>query len=683
MASIALDTPIESLPMIGESYAKRLFKLNISVVRDLLFHFPHRHEDLSTILPIDQLIPGQTATIRGTVIDIKNIFTKRGAKLQKATIVDETGQIDVTWFNQVYLVETLQKNPQIQLSGKFDLFNHRLSIASPEYESVRPDSTPIHTGRLVPIYPETYGVSSKWLRSRIFPLIKHLPHIADPVPTDILSQENLIPISKAISQIHFPDNHQECEAAKKRLAFDEIFYLQLVSQIRKYAWQSKKIRTPLTLNSKSHQDFINILPFTLTQSQQTVINEIFSDLSQKKPMNRLLQGDVGSGKTVVAAAAMHAAHQNHLKSVMLAPTEILAEQHFQTIKTLLEPLRISCQLITGSTSKKVKQDLSSNSANIIIGTHALLFSDLPKNIGLLIVDEQHRFGVKQRSKLLELSQSPHLLSMTATPIPRTIALSIYGELDLSIIDEMPQGRKPVKTRVVPEAKRQGAYKWIREQMNTKKIQTFVVCPLIDESTSEKLTQVKAVQAEYELLKSQTFSNFNVAMLHGRMKVKEKQATLDDFKAHKSNVLVSTPVIEVGIDIPNANIMLIEAAERFGLAQLHQLRGRVGRGDQTSYCLLFTSDQNSQDISRLKAMEDNHSGFKLAEIDLNLRGPGEMYGLRQHGFSSLKFASFSDQHLVKTTHHYAKTLIQSDPTLEAHPLLKQQIAAVTSESIEPN
>ncbi|MFC1653215.1 ATP-dependent DNA helicase RecG, partial [Patescibacteria group bacterium] len=543
---------------------------------------------------------------------------------------------------------------------------------------------PLHTGRLVPIYPETYGVSSKWIRSRINPLLSQVDtFINDWLPQNIIDQEKLISLKKALKQIHLPEDQKQLDEARKRLAFDELFLLQLASQKRKYLWQHKKLSHPLQVNQEKVLDFISNLPFTLTKAQNQSIKEILKDLGEEQPMNRLLQGDVGSGKTVVAAAAAYVTYLNNLKSIVLAPTEILAQQHFKTLSSTLEPLGLSVELITSSTSKKIKESISKTKADIVVGTHALLYRDIPENLGLLVVDEQHRFGVEQRAKLLKAKKTPHLLAMTATPIPRTVALSVYGELDLSIIDEMPKGRKSVKTWVVSEDKRQNAYQWIEEQISQDDTQAFIVCPLIEESESDLLSNVRSVETEYEYLTKKIYKNLSLGLLHGRMKSKEKQKAVEEFKKKTHQILVSTPVIEVGIDIPNASIILIESSERFGLAQLHQLRGRVGRGDKQSYCLLFTSTKQAQDIKRLKAMETNNSGFKLAELDLKLRGPGEMYGVKQHGFTRLKIANFSDQILIKTTHNHAKELITKNPTLSNYSPLALKLDNLLEKEIEPN
>ena len=684
MSSLSLKTPIDSLPMIGPTYAKRLKKLEINNLESLLYHFPHRHEDSSTILPIAALKPDMQATIKGEVVSAQNIYTKRGKKIQKATLADKSGHIEIIWFNQPFLIPTLKKAHQVQLSGKVSYFGPKLTMTSPSYEVIRKEGSDhtIHTGGLIPVYPETYGVSSKWLRSRINPIINHIDKIVvDWLPKDILDSQSLLDLPTAIKYIHFPENDKQLNSARKRLAFDELFLLQLASQKRKHLWQTKSLSHPLTISQEKILDLISNLPFTLTQAQNKSIKEILSDLSLVNPMNRLLQGDVGSGKTVVAAIGIFATYLNNLTSIVLAPTEILANQHFSTLKAILNPLGLKVELVTGST-KTLKAKSSQLKTDVLVGTHALLHRDIPDNVGLLVVDEQHRFGVEQRALLLKGKKTPHLLSMTATPIPRTVALTAYGELDLSVIDEMPKGRKKIKTWIVPKNKRVGAYQWIEDLIKKDKIQAFIVCPLIEDSESERFAQVKSVETEYKNL-NKIFPNLKLDILHGRMKGADKEKVITKFKQKKTDILVSTPVIEVGIDIPNANIMIIEAAERFGLAALHQLRGRIGRSDIQSYCLLFTSSENTQDSKRLKALKDHHSGFKLAEIDLSLRGPGEMYGLRQHGFASLKIASFSDEKLISTTHKIAKNLISHDPKLLNHKKLNQKLKSLLDREVEPN
>lgn len=684
-----LSTPIKNLFMVGPTYIKRLKNLEINTVEDLLHHYPFRYDDFSKIIPIYQTQIGELVTIRGQVLTCQNIFTKFGKKIQKAVVADNTGQIQVIWFNQLYLPKTLKSGMTVSLSGKVDWFNRQKALVSPEYEILKPTTynlqlTTIHTGRLVPIYSETYGLSSKWLRSRIAPTLNQLyAKIPDWLPDKIKQQNNLINLNDALRQIHFPANQTEIEKAKQRLAFDELFLMQLRAKKQKLFWQKQKIAYIFEVDQEKIRDFITRLPFTLTNSQNLAIKEILHDLNQNKPMNRLLEGDVGSGKTVVAALAMYVAFLNGLQTAFMAPTEILANQHYQTLKILFKPYNINIALITGSrkTQSANHQSSTINHSQIIVGTHALIYNRVKfHQLGLVIIDEQHRFGVEQRAKLIQKGTAPHILTLTATPIPRTIALTLYGDLDLSVLEDMPKGRKIIKTWVVPPHKRTAAYEWIKKMIIKERIQAFIVCPLIEESDHESMQAIKAVKGEFERLKKDVFPNLRLGLLHGKIKAQEKESVMQQFVQQQLDILVATPVVEVGIDIPNAGIMMIEGSERFGLAQLHQLRGRVGRAQQQAYCLLFTSNIDDLNQRRLKSMERLHSGFELAEIDLKFRGPGDIFGIRQHGFAKLKIASFSDLRLIKNTETIAKEVIQH---LNQYPLLKNKLQNYTIKLIEPN
>jgi len=668
---LSLESPISSLPLIGPKYASKLQKLEIHTVRDLLHHYPARYLDRSSFTPISSLdqFLDQPATIVAQIIDFKNIFTKTGKNLQKAIVADASGQLEITWFNQRFLAQSLVPGLTFSFSGKVKLFRSNLSLQAPEFELIKTNSDSVHTGRLVPVYPETAGVSSKWLRSRLKLALENIV-IYDYLPQDIRDSHQLLDLRPALEQIHFPDSTVSLERAKKRLAFDELFLLQLEGAIKRQFWHTQHTKNHLNL-TKDTQAFIKSLPFQLTSAQIKASDEILSDLKLNRPMNRLLEGDVGSGKTVVAAIAMHAVHYNGFQSVLMAPTEILAGQHFQELRKLLSPHGISVGLYTGSTKAKAQHD-------VLVGTHALLYNlHTNKNLALIVIDEQHRFGVQQRATLEKLGSNPHRLTMSATPIPRTIALTLYGDLDVSIIDQMPLARLPVKTWVIPHAKRQKAYAWIDQQIQAYHSQAFVVCPFVDPSDAPELTHVRSATQEFSHLLD-VFPQYNLDLLHGRLSSTDKQAALSRFKAGQTHILVSTPVIEVGIDVPNATIMLIEAAERFGLAQLHQLRGRVGRGDKQSYCLLFSSTDNKTENRRLQALTRYNSGFKLAEIDLKLRGPGEVFGLSQHGFSQLKLAKLSDKTLLDQTRVAATSLIATDPSLQVHPQLAALVNQVSSE-----
>ncbi len=655
-------------------YASRLEKLGIFKLEDLLFHIPFRYEDFSHIYKIADLKPGEIATVQGEIAEIENKYIKKWKTLQKAKIKDDTGILDLLWFNQPFIPKAINKGDILSVSGKVENDGYKTIIKSPDYEVIFNNKT-IHTGRLVPIYPETRGVSSKWLRRQVYKLISELENIEEYLPENILSKNNLLNLKSAISEIHFPNSLENAQKAKERLAFNELLEMQLSSVVRKNTWSKKLIKKPWAIETyKSKIDkLIKSLPFDLTSAQNNAITEILMDLQSNKAMNRLLEGDVGSGKTIVAAVAAYAAVLNDYQVAFMAPTEILANQHYQTLQKILDSLKIKIELATGST-KKINPDF-----DILVGTHKLVYNKVKfNNLGFIVIDEQQRFGVEQRSLLREKGDNPHLLTMTATPIPRTVALTLYGDLDLSILDEMPKGRQQIKTWLVPPSKRNGAYKWIEEKVVKNKDQVFIVCPFIEES--ESMITVKAAAKEFERLKKEVFPKLRLGLLHGKLKAKEKDEILKNFKDHKLDILVSTPVVEVGIDIPNATIMVIEEAERFGLAQLHQLRGRVGRGVKESFCILFTSSKNPLTLKRLKSMEEIFSGAKLAELDLQLRGAGQMYGTMQHGATNLKVATFSDFDLIDKTKKIAEELFTQ---LDSLPKLKEKIDLLNSKKVSPD
>lgn len=670
-----LKTPVEKAGRIFKMYARRLEKLGIQTFEDFLYHIPARYDDYSIISKINRVQPGEVVTIQGTVSEIKNEFTKNFKRLQKAEIADDTGTIEVVWFNQPYLTKVIHAQDRISLSGKIDWFLRKLVMQSPDYEIISA-SPAIHTGRLVPVYPETRGITSKWIRRQTYNLIQaNKDKFIEHLPDSIIANQSLIAVNKAIEQIHFPQTLIDADKSRQRLAFDELFLLQLSSMDRKLNWNKNLISNSYFINEfKDKTDkFLSSLPFTLTNAQKRVIDEIFNDLKKTKPMNRLLEGDVGSGKTVVSAIAMFLSYLNGFQSVLMAPTEILAQQHYKTILQLLTPFKIKVGFATGNQKTKIKD------FDVMVGTHAVLEKGINfDKLGLVVIDEQQRFGVEQRALIRNKGKNPHLLTMTATPIPRTIALTLYGDLDLSLLDEMPHGRKQIKTWLVPPEKRIGAYSWIEKQINITKSQVFIVCPFIEES--ETMQTVKAASKEFENLKNKVFKHLKLGLLHGKMKSKEKEEVLNKFRNEKIDILVATPVVEVGIDIPNATIIVIEASERFGLAQLHQLRGRVGRGDKQSYCLLFTESKNPQTLERLKAMENHHIGAKLAELDLQLRGPGDVYGTMQHGRKMLKIASFSDFDLIQKVKKEAEKIF---PKLKDYPLLLEKLKSINLKKISPD
>lgn len=716
------STPIQNIKRIQPAYQKRLLKLGIKTFQDLFYYFPRRYDDFSKITPISQLKLNEVATVQGKIIEIKNSRTwRKKILITEAYIEDETGIIKTVWFNQPYLVNTLKKDSQVSLSGKIN-FDETLYLSNPAYEKItRRSPTPFvkgaglrHTGRLVPVYPETAGLSSRYLRFLIQIFSPSIPQFKDWLPQEIKIAQRLPDLNTALKQIHFPGSQKYLEAAKHRLAFDELFLIQVFALQQKIKWQNKQ-SLKIPFNESLIKNFVARLPFKLTNAQRKAAWEILQDLNKTRPMNRLLEGDVGSGKTVVAAIAALQTISTGWQAALMAPTEILARQHFQTISELFakSDLKISlltsgdskasCRLkITDYQKKKLLEKIKTGEINIVIGTHALIQKEVGfKNLALVIVDEQHRFGVEQRAalqkKVLRLEDGspatvPHLLSLTATPIPRTLALTIYGDLDISLLDEIPKGRQEIITRIVAPASRQKAYEFISQQVKAGR-QVFVICPRIEPSdkclvisdqgprlltnhlsliTSRSWDDVKAVKEEYEKLSKKFFPDLKIAMLHGQLKSKEKEKIMLDFKNSQTDILVSTSVVEVGIDVPNATVMIIEGAERFGLAQLHQFRGRVGRGPHQSYCLLFTDSNSRQTHARLKALLTCKNGFELAEKDLAIRGPGEFFGTRQWGLPDLSMASLTDMELIKQVRLEAVRVLQKDPALKKYPLLCEKL-----------
>lgn len=645
------ETPVEHLPGTSKLTINRLKHLEIATYADLLNYFPFRYEDYPMMTNFYQLKYGEKITVKGKIAEIKNTYTKKGGLLSKAIIsYDQNNSIEAVWFNQAYISRLLKPAMLVAIAGSLELFGRALVIHVEQYEILTSlNQETIHTARLVPIYPETRGLSSKTMREKIWYVLDRAPQ-DELFPEKFIRDHKLMEEQKAYRAIHFPKNREEAKLARRRLAFDELSLIQLSALLVKKQWEKENVSTTFIINDAMISEFTRHLPFTLTNAQKRCIGELMSDLARKQPMNRLLQGEVGSGKTVVAAAAAYIATRNRYKTLFLAPTEILAFQHFETLKKLFVNSRMphapSIVLYTAS-SKPKKGELEKK--DIVVGTHAILTAkDTFSPVGLAIVDEQHKFGVVQRAQLKEKGINPHLFTMTATPIPRTVILTLYGELDMSVIDEMPQGRVKTKTYLVPDHKRENAYAWIKKQIQTLGIQVFIVCPFIEESHVETMASVKAARKEFDRLQKSIFPKHALGLLHGKMKSREKEAVMKDFLEKRVDILVSTPVVEVGIDISNAAVIIIEAAERFGLSQLHQLRGRVGRGDKQSYCLLFTEKTNPRISHRLTIFTRVHNGFELAEYDLQLRGSGEIYGTRQHGAAELKVASFTDFHLIEET-----------------------------------
>ncbi len=642
-----LTSSVSQLPFVGEAYQKKLEKLEITTIKDLLYHIPFRYLDFRNAKKIGELTPGEIVTIKGKVKSAHNAYTKMGKNIQLVKVEDSSGEIQIAWFNQPFLIKNFEVGETFSFAGEVSWFAKKLALFAPEYE--KENTANIHTQGLIPIYSETKGVTSKWLRRRIADLLKKFDlKEYENLSEEILQKYELVHLNEAINSIHFPLTTQIVETARKRLAFDELLSLQVKSLTAKKLRQQNKVSFQLKLDLELQTKFEKSLPFSLTKSQKQVIQEIYADLENKIPMNRLLQGDVGSGKTIVAAFAILQAFANTRRAVLMAPTQILAQQHYQTFQKVFATFGLKIALVTATDKIDGEKEF-----DLYIGTHALLnkITHFTK-ISLVIIDEQHKFGVEQRQKLIG-KKNPHILTMTATPIPRTVALTLYGDQEMSVLDELPTGRQKITTWIVPEEKRKKAYDWMREKIKQEKTQAFVICPLIEESETETLLEVKAANKEFENLQK-VFPEFQLGLLHGRTKVQEKKIVLKNLQDNKINILVATPIIEVGIDIPNATIIVIETAERFGLAQLHQLRGRVGRGDKKAYCLLFTDSPSP----RLEAIKEHSSGFKLAEIDLALRGPGELFGKNQHGLPELKIASWTDVDLIKKTRQLAEEIINA-------------------------
>jgi ATP-dependent DNA helicase RecG len=677
----SLDAPVTVVRGISTVLAGKFGKMGVKTVRDLLYFFPHRHLDYSRLKFISQLVEGEEQTIVANVWQASE--TRPGGRRSTEAIVgDETGNIRAVWFNQPYLAKTLTTNARVMLSGRVSMFKGRPVFQSPDWEIMEGQDL-VHTARLVPVYHMTQGLRPRQVRRLMKEFIDMWAgRVEDFLPEEIKRRLDLLELPAALSQAHYPDDEVAKDKARIRLAFDELFLLQLGVMSKKRAWQETRPGNRLETDTSFLEKFLGSLPFTLTASQEKVLKEILADMALNRPMSRLLQGEVGSGKTVVATAALLTAFCNGYQGALMAPTEILAEQHFGTIKQLLskigrgegegilwsftgileKPLTVA--LLIGDIRKAGKKELqkliSKGHIDIAIGTHALVQKGVEfAKLGLVVVDEQHRFGVEQRSALREKGFNPHMLVMTATPIPRTLALTLYGDLDLSVIDELPPGRLTVKTKWLKPEQRESSYAFIRKQIKEGR-QAFILCPLIEESDA---VAAQAAVTEHERLSRDVFPDLRLGLLHGRMASKEKNAVMESFRCGEMDVLVSTPVIEVGIDIPNATVMLIESADRFGLSQLHQFRGRVGRGKDQSYCMLMAENPSEVGRKRLDIIENVQDGFKLAEEDLKMRGPGEFFGTRQSGLPDLRMAKISDVGILELARREAIELFKTDPGME--------------------
>ena len=699
---ITPETLLETLPKFKPKLIAELAKLDITKAIDLLYYFPTRYEDYSNLMQIKDILPGELVSIKGTIKNIRAqhaLFGRVGRT--EATLTDETGKIKVTWFHMPYLAETFAVGDELFLSGKAAEYKGTLQLQNPIYEKIKisadtGSSGPgmyetVHTARIIPIYKLTAQLPLRTLRTAIFSVLAAADNLPETLPDEIAQTRTLLPLNEAIRNLHFPKDFEILERARERLAFEEIFTVQLA--VQKHKTELAKERA-LKIPFSQHliKEFTSKLDFQLTPDQKKAMWEILQDLEKPQPMNRLLEGDVGSGKTLVALGTALEVIQNSFQAVLLAPTEILAQQHYKNaLKYFEEYPRSSLILLTGNSAllngrkipkQQILDEIAHGGPQFIISTHAILQKGVSfKELAYVIIDEQHRFGVQQRAALVNIKNAggksiheknsrsgiiPHLLSMTATPIPRSLKLALFGDLDVSQIRHKPQGRKTIVTKLVKSAERTEAYKFIKKQLDAGR-QAFVVTPLIEESDT---LGVRAANAEHKTLQ-ELFSGYTVGLLHGRMKSKEKDEIMAEFLKGTVDILVTTSVIEVGVDVPNASVMAIEGSERFGLAQLHQLRGRVGRAGHQSYCLLFSESLNPAALSRLQEFSKIHDGFELAELDLETRGFGNLYGIQQSGYMKFKFFSFRDhRELLKNAQSWAKTILADDPALKKHQRFKK-------------
>ncbi len=681
----ALDRPVSDLPGVGKVRAGKLERLGIHTIRDLLYHAPSRYEDFTTMKQIAELMYGDEVTLAAVVQEIDVFKTQRGTIVVTAVFGDGTGTITAKWFGNRYLVNQLPPGTMVRLSGKVDAYLGRLQLNSPRFETI--EEQEVRSGRLVSIYPLTEGISEKTLQRDIATALEHVAgKVPDPLPDSVRQRFGLTDLLTALRWLHQAESEEKAQAARRRLAFDELLRLQIGMLQQRREWRTQP-GFQSDFDSALIERFVGSLPFPLTDAQQRAIDEILADMRDERAMSRLLQGDVGSGKTVVAAAALLAAVAAGFQGALMAPTEILAEQHFKGLSTFLNPPSgtllpdrpVRVALLTGSMSAGDKQAtrdaIERGEVDVVVGTHAIIHEGVRfARLGLGIVDEQHRFGVRQRGALRtdEASPQPDLLVMSATPIPRSLALTLYGDLDLSVIDEMPPGRQPIVTRTITPHQRERAYTYIRRQVLEGR-QAFVICPLVEES--DKL-EARAAVEEHRFLQQEVFPDFQVALLHGRLRSEEKEREMARFYRNEAQILVSTSVVEVGIDVPNATVMLIEGANRFGLAQLHQFRGRIGRGAWRSLCLLMAEEPlSAEGEQRLNALVENNDGFALAEEDLKMRGPGDFFGTRQSGLPDLKIARLGDSATLARARDAAKLLLEQDPelSLPEHRLLQEQTA----------
>jgi ATP-dependent DNA helicase RecG len=661
-----LTAPLTTIPGIGPKSAKNLERLGLHTLGDLLWYLPRRYIDYSQLKTINRLWYGEEVTVLATVEEMK-VRPARGGqmKLVEAVVGDGTGSLRVTWFNQPWIANQLPAGEAVALSGRVDQYLGRLTMNSPEWEPL--DRQQLHTSRIVPVYALTAGVTARWLRRVMDSVVRRLaPRLPDPLPAEVRARQSLAPLPEAIEQIHFPESWDRLHRAQERLAFDEMLLLQLGVMRQRRDWSTLTTR-PLTVEGEWLVRFRAGLPYPLTKAQDAAVADLRRDLASGRPMNRLLQGDVGSGKTVVAAAAVGITVAGGAQAAVLAPTSILAEQHFQTLRGLLEAAcgipPEAVRLLIGATAEsekaEIRRGLEDGTIQVVVGTHALLEGPVRfARLGLAVIDEQHRFGVEQRAALRAKGENPNLLVMTATPIPRSLALTVFGDLDLTILDEMPPGRQPIETRILFPGERSRAYSFVEAQIDAGH-QAYFIYPLVEESDK---VAAKAAVDEQERLQREVFPRYRVGLLHGRMPADEKDEVMAAFRRGEHHILVSTSVVEVGVDVPNATVMFIEGANRFGLAQLHQFRGRVGRGEHRSYCLLLPDAEDAAENERLRAMEETSDGFRLAELDLEQRGPGDFLGTRQAGLADLQMARLTDVRLIERARREADLLLETDPDL---------------------